>query len=78
MMQRLGLTACALTVGALVLIPPTMAKDIQTPVGYPSVPLKQVFVQLSQLPVDLVSRYPAITLIGVFVAGLLIGNFIKR
>jgi len=39
---------------------------------------KQLFLGLSQLPFDLLSRYPAITLIAVFVAGLLIGHLMKR
>ena len=35
MMQRLGFTACALLVGALVLVPPTMAKDTHSPTAGP-------------------------------------------
>ena len=78
-MQRLGLSACASIVDALVLIPPTMAKDIrEIPLGYPSMQPEQVFFGLSQLPFDLLSRNPTITLIGVFVAGLLIGHLMKR
>lgn len=79
MMQRLGLSACAPIVGARFLIPPTMAKEIrEIPLGYPSMQPKQLFLGLSQLPFDLLSRYPAITLIAVFVAGLLIGHLMKR
>ena len=34
-MQRLGFTACALLVSALVLVPPTMAKDTHSPTAGP-------------------------------------------
>ena len=78
-MQRLGLSACASIVDALVLIPPTMAKEIrEIPLGYPTMQPKQLFFGLSQLPFDLLSRHPTITLIVVFVAGLLIGQLMKR
>jgi len=36
MMQRLGFTTCALLVGALVLVPPTMAKDNYLPTAGPN------------------------------------------
>ena len=56
-----------------------MAKDIrEIPLGYPSMQPEQLFFGLSQLPFDLLSRNPTITLIGVFVAGLLIGHLMKR
>ncbi len=78
-MQRLGLSACAPIVDALVLIPLTMAKDIpEVPFGYPTIKPKQLFFELSHLPGELLSRNPAIALIGVFVAGLLIGYLMKR
>jgi len=79
MRQRYGLTAGALIGAALVRIRPTVAKEIrEIPLGYPSIQPQNLSFGLGQQLVDLHLRNPAITLIGVFVAGLLIGYLLKR